>query len=502
MGISDPRDYLGAIIAGKYVIDRLIGAGGFAWVYHAKTITRREVAVKILHASGKNAIARFDREVEVLKALPANPFVAGFLNRGLTIDGRPYLSLDFVDGITLLQAMQRREHMDPRYCAAFMAELCEAFTELHRLGVAHRDVKPENILLAQDGSIKLIDFGLIRDAQGILELLEQDDPVDRRVFAKELDHRTLVGTPEYMAPEQFSDAIVSDIESVRTDTWSDVFSLGVILFELIAGVMPLPMENTSLTDPSDKEIYKYMRWRINLTDGEVPRCPGVDAALDSILQKCLRHDPRQRQPDARALKGDLLRYVTTGKGVSRSLASNTLAVNVSELESEELTIALAEAAKAAENPGQSSDAIGVARDAIAPEDSSQSESSSRRYIPSDTISDGGPPASMNEHMPQDDRNQTTDTHWLERPVPLDDSPLRDMFWDINDEPTGETFREPPLNARPSDSIPTAVFSRDQLKSVVQEALAVLIETESVSAEITEPFEPLSPDEFEGGPQGR
>jgi hypothetical protein len=227
--------------------------------------------------------------------------------------------------------MVRRPILEPTKAAAFMAELCGAFVGLHQLGVAHRDVKPENILLARQGGIKLIDFGLLRDAQGILKLLEEQDPLDRHLFAEELDQRILVGTPEYMAPEQFSDASMEDMAEGRTDTWSDVYSLGVILFQLLTGQKLFPMREVVEDAEYAREMLRYMRWRLSFSDAHLPPCAGIEPGLDSILRKALRQEPRHRQPDARVLRDDLARYLSTGQGVAQTDESRTQMVSLNQL---------------------------------------------------------------------------------------------------------------------------------------------------------------------------
>ena len=327
---SDANLHVGTIVTDRYRIERLIGQGSFAWVFHAVGATGHNVALKVLHSSEPTARLRFAREVEVLRALPPNSSVVRYIDHGQIPSGLPFLALEFVDGITLKAGMMRCQRLAPPKAIAFMTELCGAFVGLHQLGVAHRDVKPENILLARAGGIKLIDFGLIRDAQGILKLLESDDQIDRRLFAEELDTHILVGTPEYMAPEQFSDASVADMALGRTDTWSDVFSLGVILYQLLAGQKPYPMREVP-EEQYPNEMMRYMQWRIGLADHEFVSPPGVDRGLDSVLRKAMRQNPRQRQPDAKALLDDLVRYLDTGQGVLEADESHTCVVSINSI---------------------------------------------------------------------------------------------------------------------------------------------------------------------------
>jgi serine/threonine protein kinase len=321
------RRYIGEVVLRRYIIEQLVGEGSFALVYRARSRDGEVVAVKVLHSDQPTASVRFIREIRVLQALPPNLYVAGYIDHGTSLDGNPLLVLEYVDGITLKLGLERRPHLSPAKAVAFVAQLCQAFVGLHQLGVAHRDVKPENILMARDGSIKLIDFGLIRDAQGILKLLEEGDPLSGHVFAEDLDRGVIAGTPEYMAPEQFSDSALDDVAQTRTDTSSDVFSLGVILFELLTGHKPFPMREVARKQyPS--ELLRYLRWRIRLRDRDLPPLPGLESALQSIVRKALRRNPRRRQPDATALMDDLLRFQRTGQGVIESDDSRTAVASI------------------------------------------------------------------------------------------------------------------------------------------------------------------------------
>lgn len=337
VGVIEPSAYLGTLIADKYFVEELIGSGGFAWVYRGSAPDEPTVAIKVLHNTDTMALARFHREIKVLKSLPKNPHVVEYVDDGHTGERQPFLVLGHLEGRTLMQEMSEWQQLEPRRAVEFLSELCDAFVELHQLGVAHRDVKPENIILTSQGTIRLIDFGLIRDAQGILKLLEQDERLERRIFQDEIDRWLIAGTPEYMAPEQFTDALAVELAAVRTDTWSDVFSLGVILFELIVGNVPFPVKAKTDRHEVRRAILKYMQWRMELTDDDMPVCRGIDRALDSILRKALRIDPRQRQPNAQALKDDLDRYIETGQGVRRDYDTGTLAMTFEELRELEAT---------------------------------------------------------------------------------------------------------------------------------------------------------------------
>lgn len=323
--LQDNR-YLGETVLGRWTLKERIGAGSFAWVYRA-TDGERDVAVKLLHQREEAAELRFAREIEVLRALPPNPHVVEYVDHGLTDDGHPIVVLELIRGMTLEEGLKRIPKQESKKAAGVLVEICEAFIDLHELGVAHRDVKPENILLSIDGRTKLIDFGLIRDAQGILRLLEKEDLLHQRVFSAELDQHLLIGTAEYMAPEQFTDADMDDLSEGMTDTWTDVFSLGVIGHQLLTREKPFPMKTVS-REEYPREFLRYYRWRIEMTDEEVPKRAGADPALDSIIARALRRNPRQRQPTARALMQDLTSYLETGDGVYFDDNRHTVAAQV------------------------------------------------------------------------------------------------------------------------------------------------------------------------------
>ena len=151
MSSASARRYIGEVVLRRYLVEELLGEGSFAWVYRARSRDGEQVAVKVLHSNHPTATVRFAREIRVLQALPPNPNVAHYVDHGHTPDGRPALIMEYVDGITLQVGLEKRPTLEPRQAVSFVAELCEAFAGLHQLGVAHRDVKPDNILLVRTG---------------------------------------------------------------------------------------------------------------------------------------------------------------------------------------------------------------------------------------------------------------------------------------------------------------------------------------------------------------
>jgi serine/threonine protein kinase len=295
----------------------LIGEGVFARVYEGWLDSGERVAVKLLWSSDPGAERRFLREIQVLRALPKSRHVVGYRGHGRSSDGRPWLAMEYVDGFTLAAAIAAGEPLAEEKACRLMLQICQSLGGLHRLGIAHRDIKPENIMIADGGRVvKLLDFGLVSDAQGLLRLFEQQQILPGNEFADDIDHGVLAGTPEYMAPEQITDAHLGDPAEHKLDTTGDVFSLGVLFYQLLCGHTPYPF----LLAEGDESSYKaqllaYLERRREATDDELPEILAVTPALWSVLRKALRSDPKRRQGDSIALYDDIARYVTSGDGV-------------------------------------------------------------------------------------------------------------------------------------------------------------------------------------------
>ncbi len=331
-------------IPGGYRLIRQVGRGNFAKVWEAVAPAGDKVAVKLLASSHPQALKRFQREVKVIRSLPPNAHVVQYVDHGTLSDGTPFLVLEFVVGFTLGQLLSTGRRFSEQAACALMLQLCKSFAGLHALGVTHGDIKPNNIMLAKPVQspglgpasrvgkdvihlaqversalrIKLLDFGLIRDAQGLLKLLEQHEMLPGKDFGEELDTGMLAGTPEYIAPEQLTDARREERAPARTDTPSDVFGLGVVFYQLLTGAVPWPFE----PDSQDQEAYRqsvkgYLDHRMR---GQKPEAPaGISSPLWSIIARALDPDPKKRQGDANILGKDIERYMEFGVGVPANL---------------------------------------------------------------------------------------------------------------------------------------------------------------------------------------
>ena len=210
----------GTVLAERYRIHDLVGRGGMGTVYRAEHLALgNTVAVKVLRAShGAHAdiVRRFQREAVAASHIHHSGIVA-VTDFGRTPDGRFYLAMELVDGETLARRLARLGPLVPAEAVSLVREIARALGAAHARGIYHRDIKPENVLLARDGSVKLADFGIARLAEG---------PRDARETAAGL----IFGTPHYMSPEQAA--------GQRQDGRSDVYALGVLLFELLTGAPP------------------------------------------------------------------------------------------------------------------------------------------------------------------------------------------------------------------------------------------------------------------------
>lgn len=329
-------------LPGGYALRRLLDQGSFAAVYEAVAPDGTPVAVKLLTSDHAQAEKRFQREIKVMRALPRSPLVVRYLDHGATDDGIPFIVMELIGGSTLAARLDDGRKYSESAACALMMTICKAFAGLHRLGLTHGDIKPANIMIsrgqaartprgrkARDGSvliaevegaaIKLIDFGLVRDAQGLLKLLEEENMMAGHDFQAELDAGVVMGTPEYIAPEQVTDARTDDARSWRTDTPADVFGLGVIFYQLLAGAPPWPF-NPSVTSGPEyrRQVVDYLDERATRL-GAPERIDAVSPALWSVLCRALHPDPKKRPGDAKQLFEDIERYVLCGVGVPGDL---------------------------------------------------------------------------------------------------------------------------------------------------------------------------------------
>ncbi|NOK07989.1 serine/threonine-protein kinase [Corallococcus exercitus] len=263
----------GELLAGRYQLEQELGRGGMATVFLARDLRlSRRVAVKVMHPGMEAHLTeRFRQEAEVVASLQ-HPNVLAVHDFGEDAVRGPFLVCEWVQGENLRELARRLAPMPPEAVALLGWELARALEAAHARGVVHRDVKPENVLVARGGPLKLADFGIAALADG----------------ARLTSTGAIIGSLAYMAPER-----------IDTGAWSpasDVYAVGVVLFELCAGMTPHAGEGSARL-----AVSVMMRDAPSLLDV----APGTPAPLGALVARCLARDARDRPAEGAALVQEL-----------------------------------------------------------------------------------------------------------------------------------------------------------------------------------------------------
>jgi serine/threonine protein kinase len=304
----------GLVIAGRYTLQEKIGEGGMGEVWVAKQTepVKRKVALKLIKTGmdSKAVLQRFEQERQAL-ALMDHPHIARVLDGGLTPTGQPFFVMELVNGLPLTKFCDEAR-LTPRERLVLFVPICQAVQHAHQKGVVHRDLKPANILVTMIDSRpvpKVIDFGVAKATAGKLT----DETLSTQLGA-------VVGTLEYMAPEQ------AGFSGEDIDTRADVYSLGVILYELLTGLRPL--DGKRLKQAALTELVRILReeepskpsTRLSSEDA-LPSLAALRQTdpkklmallrgeLDWVVMKCLEKQRDRRYETANALARDLQRYL-------------------------------------------------------------------------------------------------------------------------------------------------------------------------------------------------
>lgn len=288
-GVAEPRDPPVPERIGHFRVHRRLATGGMGTVYEAEQENpRRRVALKLLRRDvfSPDLLTRFEREAAILGRLQ-HPCVAQVFESGVleTADGDvPYFSMEYVDGRQLVEHAHA-ESLSTRARLELFAQVCDGVEHAHERGVIHRDLKPDNVLVDGDGRPKVLDFGVARATRS-------DDSPQTLLT----EHGQIVGTLPYMSPEQIAG------ESRAADVRSDVYALGVVLFELLSGRRPHELRHASITQAAQI-----------LREEEPTRLASLDTAwagdLDTIVGKALEKDPTRRYASAAELAADVRRHL-------------------------------------------------------------------------------------------------------------------------------------------------------------------------------------------------
>jgi serine/threonine-protein kinase len=266
---------VGQVLDNRFRITDLVSRSGMASIFKAQDIESGEpVAIKIpfmQFESDPAFFSRFQHEELIGKSL-RHPYILRIIP--VEEKSRPYIVMEFLQGQTLRQVLRSVERMPVQDALAIARRICEALEYLHSQNVIHRDLKPENIMLCDDGSIRLMDFGIAK-AAGLRRLTFSG-------FSASL------GTPDYMAPEQ--------VKGKRGDARTDIYSLGVMLYEMVTGALPFEGTNP----------YAIMHARL-AGDPIGPRKwnPELSPQFEEILLHALERQPYDRYPSAAAMKAEL-----------------------------------------------------------------------------------------------------------------------------------------------------------------------------------------------------
>src|SRR5215218_1994212 len=276
---------VGTLLSGRYRLDAQIGAGGMSTVYRAfDTVLERQVAIKLMHrdiAADEDQLERFRREARAVAQLN-HPHVVGVIDAGEATPeegpgfgepvGMPYIVFEYVEGETLKDRLRRQRRLPVSEAVAYAIEIARALQAAHDRRIVHRDVKPQNVLIDEEGRAKVTDFGIARS------LTEEGLTADGRVL----------GTTDYVSPEQ---ALGQDV-----DPQSDLYSLGVVLFEMLTGDVPFHGENQVAV------AMKHVREE--LPDVQLRR-PEVSSALAAVVDRATEKDLGERYGSAEELIDDL-----------------------------------------------------------------------------------------------------------------------------------------------------------------------------------------------------
>ena len=276
---------IGQLLDGRYRIESLLGKGGIGVVYQATHIhIDTKFAVKILNpdlVANQSAIERFRREAKAAGRIH-HPNAVQVTDFGVTAEKIVYLVMELVNGRSLRDLLCEKGTLDYRYAIGLIQQVCAAVEAAHESGIIHRDLKPDNIMIKEEGQaevVKVLDFGIAK--------LKEQIPSSgaRQTLTRE---GTIIGTPEYMSPEQ--------CRGQKLDSRSDIYSIGVILYEILCGNPPF------MADSPLEVVVKHLSAK---TRPLCEMCPTVPEPIERVVMRALEKDPAQRPASAARLSDEL-----------------------------------------------------------------------------------------------------------------------------------------------------------------------------------------------------
>ena len=269
--------YIGQVLNDRYMITEVVGVGGMAYVFKAfDKVCNRVVAVKILKdefMSDAQFRRRFTNESKAITMLSHNNIVDVY---DVSLEGDAlYIVMEYIDGITLKEYMEKKGVLSDVEALHFIKQILKGLAHAHERGIVHRDIKPHNIILLKDGTIKITDFGIARltkfDTQTISDMT--------------------IGSVHYISPEQAS--------GDRTDERSDIYSVGIILYEMLTG--KLPFEADTAVAVALMQVQAQPDLPTDLNDQ-------LRQGLEDITLKAIMKDPAVRYQSAAAILADIVQY--------------------------------------------------------------------------------------------------------------------------------------------------------------------------------------------------
>ena len=269
--------YIGIELGNRYKIGELIGIGGMSNVYKAFDMkTNRIVAVKILrdeYLTNPEFLKRFKNESKALTAI-ASPNIVNVYDVSFN-ETNQWIVMEYIDGITLKEYVQKKKILNWQESVYFTAQILRALQHAHDRGIVHRDIKPQNIMLLKDGTVKVMDFGIARFARN--------------------DNKTMtdkaIGSVHYISPEQAKGANI--------DEKTDIYSVGVMLFEMVTGRLPFDADNPVSVALKQIQLQPLRPKQVNAM---------VPTGIDQIIMKSMQKDPKNRYQSAAEMLNDLLAF--------------------------------------------------------------------------------------------------------------------------------------------------------------------------------------------------